>query len=89
MSKYSWAKALAPGHMGMGLLPGPRAWPMEGIWEVLEEEMDQFPIGVRWGISRHPPMAKVPGEPPATKEYPFQSRIPWLLGTMDFPQTKS
>ena len=28
MSKYSWAKALAPGHMGMGPWPGPRAWPM-------------------------------------------------------------
>ena len=27
MSKYSWAKALAPGHMGMGPWPGPRAWP--------------------------------------------------------------
>ena len=27
MSKYLWAKALAPGQMGMGPWPGPRAWP--------------------------------------------------------------
>ena len=46
-------------------------------------------IGVRWGISRHPPMAKVPGEPPATKKHPSQSRIPSVLGTMAFPQTNS